>query len=179
MTLPTIQTNTQSVTNNTSNDSKTDVHADINADVNADVHASVTPDATTHETIDTLTDKKNQKVVHCSKQSRQDGKVGKTTHQLSRTIQASSNLYQTKHGWQMLVALPQINPDSIELETKGHQLHLKASTPDQATQYVRQITFPTHVRWGEMNASWHHGLLKVDLTRADVQSHKIEVQVIG
>ena len=97
----------------------------------------------------------------------------------NRTIQASSNLYQTAHGWRVLVALPQVDPNSIELETRGHQLHLKAYTQNQTTQYIRQITFPAHVRWGEMNATWHHGILRIDLVRADIQTQKIEVQVAG
>jgi HSP20 family molecular chaperone IbpA len=77
----------------------------------------------------------------------------------------------------MLIALPQVDPQSIELETVGHKLHLKAYTQDQTIRYVRQVTFPNHVSWGELTASWHHGILKVELGRADVQTQKINIQV--
>ena len=95
----------------------------------------------------------------------------------TRTVEASSNLYQTQQGWQALIALPHVDTDSIDLQTVNHKLTLNATTVDQDINYVRTISFPSNVRWGEINATWHNGLLKVDLLKAEIKPQNIPIQV--
>ena len=95
----------------------------------------------------------------------------------TRTIEANSNLYQTQQGWQALIALPHVDIDSIELQTISHKLKLNATTVDQDVNYVRTISFPPSVRWGEINATWHNGLLKIDLLKEEIKPQNITIQV--
>ena len=99
--------------------------------------------------------------------------ISNTAH----TVEAASNLYQTQNGWQLIFALPDVDPQSIELKIVDHKIQLHALTQNQETAYTRSITFPPQVRWGEMNASWHHGLLNVTLNRAQNIESVIPIQV--
>lgn len=93
------------------------------------------------------------------------------------TVEAASNLYQTQNGWQLIFALPNVDPESIKLKTVDHKLQLHALDQNQHTAYTRSITFPPQVRWGEMNASWHHGLLNVTLNRTQNHEAMIPIEI--
>ena len=101
----------------------------------------------------------------------------KMQSKIPHTVEAASNLYQTQNGWQLILALPDVDPQSIELKTVDHKLQLHALTQNQETAYARNITFPPQVRWGEMNASWHHGLLNVTLNRIQNTEAVIPIEI--
>lgn len=78
------------------------------------------------------------------------------------TRSPQSALLKTQEGFELTIDLPGASADDIQVEMKGNRLYLKAST-DQGFKYRRTYTFKNSFSWGEFEAKWTSGRLKLIL----------------
>ena len=91
-----------------------------------------------------------------------------------------TNLFETTDGWHLIVALPGVEREAIELETRATTLRLKAPQRHAEGEqpeviYERELDFPRGVEWGDLKAEWRAGLLKVTLKRATPITRQITI----
>lgn len=110
-----------------------------------------------------------------------------TTHtQIAKTETAKTevkvgtpraNLYETHEGWLLVVALPHVKRDDVELVTEGTKLELTATREldDEREELRRTLQFPQGTRWGDLKAHWEGDLLHVELKRAEPERKVINI----
>ena len=101
--------------------------------------------------------------IHLTNQTTQDTQESKENQAPILSVRSpQSALFKTEEGFELTIDLPGANADDVHVEMKGHRLYLQAPT-DQGFEYQRTYTFKSSFLWGDFEAKWTSGRLKLVL----------------
>ena len=86
-----------------------------------------------------------------------------------------SALYKNQDQFELTIDLPGADVDTIQVEMKGNRLYVQAPT-DQGFQYQRTYRFKSSFSWGEFEAKWESGRLRLTLPILRPLGRKIQIQ---
>ena len=107
-------------------------------------------------------------------QSSQDTQDNQDT-QVIRSPQSA--LFKTHDQFELTVDLPGAHVDDVQVDMKGNHLYVQAST-DQGFKYQRTYKFKSSFSWGELEAKWTSGRLKLILPILKPLSQSIQIQTV-
>jgi HSP20 family protein len=104
---------------------------------------------------------------------------------------AASNLYETAEGFILQIPMPGVNPEAVEITARQDSLSVKWQTsvnaPEHATthwnsfttgQYQQSFTLPAPINAEKTEASYQHGVLALNLPKAEhAKARSIKVQM--
>ena len=109
--------------------------------------------------------------------------------QTDRTWTPPSEVAAYSEGWQVRVALPGVDPDTVEIDLHGNTLRVSGERPalDEAQPdsfqselaygpFERTFTLPSNVDGDHVSATYRHGMLELTLPIAEsAKPRRIEI----